>query len=100
MTYYPDLGTRTCVAEGERIRAIGWLNPDHSYNRGDVPSEFVDRLKTFVEHQHLSITFPWILFLVFMSVNSARESNPHEGNPHRIFSPVRLSRGSEAHLAV
>ena len=85
MTYYPDLGTRTCVAEGERIRAIGWLNPEHSYNRGDVPSEFVDRLKAFVEHQHLSITFPWILFLVFMSVNSARGLEPSRGKPSQDF---------------
>ncbi len=29
-----------------------------------------------------------------------RDSNPHEGNPHRILSPVRLSRASEAHLDV
>ncbi len=62
MTYYSDLGTRTCVAQGERIRAIGGLNPEHSYTRGDVPSEFVDRLKAFVEHQHLSITFPWLIY--------------------------------------
>ena len=61
MTYFPDLGTRTYVGDGERFRAIGWLNPEHSYNRGDVPSEFVDRLKAFVEHQHLSITFPWLI---------------------------------------
>jgi hypothetical protein len=29
------------------LRAIGWLHPDHPYSKGEVPAEFLERLKDF-----------------------------------------------------
>ena len=36
------------VAAGEHVRAIGWLHPDYPYTQGEVPTEFLARLKEFV----------------------------------------------------
>jgi hypothetical protein len=48
VTYRQDLSTRVLVWRGERVRAIGWLEGNHSYRRGAVPASFVDRLKQHV----------------------------------------------------
>lgn len=48
MSFFPDMGHKTMVAVGEHVRAIGWLDPKHPYPTGDVPSEFLSRLKEFV----------------------------------------------------
>jgi hypothetical protein len=47
MTYYPDLGTKSYIANGAHIRAVGWLSPAHPYARGETTAEFRDRLATF-----------------------------------------------------
>jgi hypothetical protein len=47
MSWYPDMGRETMVAEGDHVRAISWLSSDHPYTRGTVPAEFVDRLREF-----------------------------------------------------
>ena len=36
------------VAVGEHVRAVGWLSNDNPFPRGDVPAEFVARLREFV----------------------------------------------------
>ncbi len=48
MSYFPDLGRASMVAEGEHVRAIGWLHPDHPFTKGEVAADFVARLKEFV----------------------------------------------------
>jgi len=48
MTFFSDLGRKTLVADGEHVRAVGWLHPDHPFSRGAVPPEFVVRLKEFM----------------------------------------------------
>jgi hypothetical protein len=50
MSYFPDLGREMmkALASGEHVRAIGWLNPDHPYTRGEVDAAFLERLKRFV----------------------------------------------------
>src|SRR5690349_16575882 len=50
MSYFPDLGRRRmdALASGEHVRAVGWLHPDHPYTRGEVPADFLHRLKQFV----------------------------------------------------
>lgn len=48
MSWFPEMGRESMVAEGEHIRAIGWLASDQPYARGPVPAEFVARLREFV----------------------------------------------------
>jgi hypothetical protein len=48
MSWYPDMGRESMVASGEHVRAVGWLSSDHPYTRGEVPAEFVNRLREFV----------------------------------------------------
>jgi hypothetical protein len=47
MSFFPDMGCESLVAAGDHVRAIGWLHPDHPYTRGEVPAEFLARLKEF-----------------------------------------------------
>jgi hypothetical protein len=49
----------TPVAEGEHVRAVGWLHPDHPYTTGEVPGEFVVRLKEFVARSAQSAEALW-----------------------------------------
>jgi len=49
MSYFPDMGKQTLGAEGDHVRAVGWLHPDQPYPKGAVSAEFVDRLESFVE---------------------------------------------------
>ena len=49
MTWYPDLGQSTMVADGEHVRAIGWLSPRHAFTKGEVPAEFLSRLQDFAK---------------------------------------------------
>jgi hypothetical protein len=44
MTYFADLGTETMIVAGPRIRAVGWLEPDHEFSVGDTEVEFQRRL--------------------------------------------------------
>jgi hypothetical protein len=48
MTYHPDMGRDAMVADGEHVRAIGWLHPAYPYTQGEVAAEFLSRLKGFV----------------------------------------------------
>jgi hypothetical protein len=45
MSFFPDMGRETLVAAGDHVRAVGWLHPDHPYTKGEVPAEFLARLK-------------------------------------------------------
>ncbi len=47
MSFFPDMGRKSLVAWGDHIRAIGWLHPDHTYTIGEVPAQFLARLKEF-----------------------------------------------------
>jgi hypothetical protein len=47
MTFFPDMGHKSMVATGDHVRAIGWLNPDHPFSKGEVPAGFLVRLKEF-----------------------------------------------------
>ena len=48
MSWYPDLGNRTMVANGDHVRAIGWLSASQAFAQGEVPAAFVARLRDFV----------------------------------------------------
>jgi hypothetical protein len=48
MSFFPDMGGESPVAAGDHVRAVGWLHPDHPYSQGEVPAEFLLRLKEFV----------------------------------------------------
>jgi hypothetical protein len=54
MTFFPDLGRCSLVAQGDHVRAVGWLHPDHPYTNGPVPAEFLARLKEFITRPSLS----------------------------------------------
>jgi len=47
MTYFPDGSPYSYVAEAQKDVAfnIGWLDKDVAYQTGDVPAEFVGRLR-------------------------------------------------------
>lgn len=47
MSFFADMGSQSMVASGDHIRAIGWLHPAHPYTKGEVPREFLARLKEF-----------------------------------------------------
>ena len=47
MSFFPDMGCKSMVAAGTHVRAIGWLHPDHAYDKGEVTAEFLTRLKEF-----------------------------------------------------
>jgi hypothetical protein len=48
MSWFPDMAHESMVAEGEHVRAVGWLDANQPYTRGSVPPEFVIRLREFV----------------------------------------------------
>jgi hypothetical protein len=54
MSFFPDMGQRTLVAEGGHVRAIGWLHPDHPYPKGVVPEAFLSRLREFANRSSRS----------------------------------------------
>ena len=59
MTFYPDLGTETMCLSGEGVRAVGWLHRDQVHPSGEVPLEFVRRLKEFAVRWRLSTKELW-----------------------------------------
>jgi len=49
MTYFPDLSPYSYDGNEKDTVNIGWLHYDHPIQRGDTPSEFQERLKTFCQ---------------------------------------------------
>jgi hypothetical protein len=49
MNWFPDMGTVTMIDAGEHVRAVGWLSAEHPFTQGDVPAEFLARLKEFAK---------------------------------------------------
>ena len=47
MSWFPDMGTVTMIAEGDHVRAVGWLSDQHPFPLGDASPEFLERLKEF-----------------------------------------------------
>jgi hypothetical protein len=47
MSWFPDMGTVCMIADGDHIRAIGWLSDKYPFPVGDTPPQFVARLKKF-----------------------------------------------------
>jgi len=45
--WFQDMGTESMIAEGDHIRAIGWLSNKTPFRTGEVPPEFLERLKEF-----------------------------------------------------
>jgi hypothetical protein len=56
MSFFPDMRCESLVASGDHVRAIGWLHPDHAYTKGEVPAEFLTRLKEFAARSGHSAT--------------------------------------------
>lgn len=51
MTYYPDLSTYARIGSGNRkALAVGWLEADHDYARGDVPPDLIAALEHLYTH--------------------------------------------------
>jgi hypothetical protein len=55
MTYFPDMGTTTMIDAGDHVRAAGWLSAKHPFTEGDVPAEFLARLRGFASMWGASI---------------------------------------------
>src|SRR4051812_14625883 len=45
MSWYPDMGCNTMVAEGDHVRAVGWLSAQRPFPTGEVSPEFLARLR-------------------------------------------------------
>jgi hypothetical protein len=43
------MGMDTMIDSGDHVRAVGWLSAKHSFNQGEVPAEFLDRLREFAQ---------------------------------------------------
>jgi hypothetical protein len=64
MTFFPDLGTVTLIAAGPHVRAVGWLDLEHEFSKGEPQAEFVTKLQRFVEQWEESarlLGFPQLL---------------------------------------
>ena len=48
MSYYPDFHPATLLGAGDRLRAIGWLHPDHEFSHGAVPDDLLATLKEHI----------------------------------------------------
>jgi hypothetical protein len=55
MTYFPDMGTRTMIDAGDHIRAVGWLSAKQPFADGEVPADFLARLREFANKWGASI---------------------------------------------
>ena len=49
MAYYPDLHTSTLLGSGDRLRAIGWLQPNHEHARGKVSHDLLSVLRAHTQ---------------------------------------------------
>lgn len=61
MTWFPDMACSAMVAEGEHVRAAGWLGLSQPYTRGPVSPGFATRLREFVrlaDESARSLYFP------------------------------------------
>jgi hypothetical protein len=54
MTYYPDLAPLDYFTPGEtfdgRLRAVGWLSPEHDFESGDLPELVIKQLLDLLEN--------------------------------------------------
>lgn len=57
--YFPDLGTETQIDSGEHVRAVGWLSSSQPFSRGEVPAEFVSRLRALCDDWGASPDVLW-----------------------------------------
>jgi hypothetical protein len=57
--YFPDLGTETQIDRGAHVRAVGWLSSSQPFSQGDVPAEFVARLRTVCENWGAGLDALW-----------------------------------------
>jgi hypothetical protein len=49
MTHFPDLATSSPCAEGEAVRAVGWLDRDHDFPKGKTRARFFKDLTAIRE---------------------------------------------------
>ncbi len=47
MTYFADLDTKTQIAAGANVRAVGWLDARHVFPTGELANRILDRLRLF-----------------------------------------------------
>ena len=50
MAYFPDMGTATQIASGPSVRDVGWLTVTVPYATGEMPPEFVSKLRLLATH--------------------------------------------------
>ena len=75
VTFYPDMGNKSMIAQGDHVRAVGWLHPDHAFPQGDVPAEFLRRLREFARLWSDSTNFfGWAVFRGFHICEFCRNS--------------------------
>ncbi len=66
MTFYRDMGTRTMVAAGRYVRAVGWLHPGAPFAQEAVPAPIRERLRRFAALWRESIAaLGWGMFRGF-----------------------------------
>ena len=64
MTFFPDLAEASMVDAGSHIRAIGWLDDEHSFPTGNSPTNFADKLRELTQKCGESIkALGWDIFM-------------------------------------
>jgi hypothetical protein len=55
--YFPDLSTECSADEGACIRAIGWLSSAHDFPKGEVPPQFLEKLREHLKDPWQTVAF-------------------------------------------
>lgn len=58
--HFPDLGNECQIADGDHVRAVGWLSSEAPFAQGAVPELFLKRLRVFADlWEESTIALEW-----------------------------------------
>jgi hypothetical protein len=57
--YFPDLGTETQIDSGDHVRAVGWLSSAQPFSQGEVPAEFISKLRALSDNWGAGLDALW-----------------------------------------
>src|SRR5690349_18421296 len=81
--FIEDLSTNCYFASGVNLRAVGWLEQGHEYRRGDVPQQFLAKLK-----EHVTEAYQPYYFMGFHSCSLCQPEKRAHGL-RNVFIPTR-----------
>lgn len=81
--FVEDLSTRAYFADGDKVRAVGWLEAGHAFPRGPVPDGFVAALKA-----HVAKAFQPVIFMGSHRCSLCAEEGRHCRGHHNLLVPT------------